>query len=160
MSGYDPKRTWVAQSKRTRRLDRRLFFWMSARSRACHRGYVSVADMKIEIEISSILQFRSVLHTSGISAQHSDVFLITSVLENEERSMRWVPSHPNSGGADDKSGGPNAWKLLCYRQGGFVHSFQSYRRPPVFDATVNEISAREPPGPLGKSSSPRLATQQ
>jgi len=61
-------------------------------------------------------------------------------------------------GANDKSGGPNAWKLL-YRQGGFVRSFQSYRRSPVFDATANEISAREPPGPLGKSLSPRLATQ-
>jgi len=45
--------------------------------------------MKIEIEISGILQFRTVLHTSGVSAQHSDGFLIHHVLENEERSMRW-----------------------------------------------------------------------
>jgi hypothetical protein len=27
--------------------------------------YVSVADMKLEIEISGVLQFRLVLHTSG-----------------------------------------------------------------------------------------------
>jgi hypothetical protein len=39
--------------------------------------YVSVTDVKIEIEISDVLQFRLVLHMSDSSAQHSDVFLIT-----------------------------------------------------------------------------------
>jgi len=52
---------------------------------------------------------------------------------------------------DIKSGGPNAWKPH-YRQGGFVHSFQSYRRSPVFDATAHEISAKGPLEPLGSSS--------
>jgi hypothetical protein len=44
------------------------------------REYVSVTDMKIEIEISDVLQFRSVVHMSKDSAQHSDVFLTISYL--------------------------------------------------------------------------------
>jgi hypothetical protein len=40
-------------------------------------------------------------------------------------------------GVDDKSGGPNAWKPLS--TGGFVHSFESHRRSPVFDATAGNI---------------------
>ncbi len=42
------------------------------------REYVSVTDMKIEIEISDVLQFRLVVHMSRDGAQHSDVFLTIS----------------------------------------------------------------------------------
>ncbi|MGB9298064.1 MAG: hypothetical protein WCB52_17880, partial [Pseudolabrys sp.] len=48
---------------------------------------------------------------------------------------------------------PNAWKPH-YRQGGFVYSFQSYRRSPDFGAAANKISAGEPMEPLGRSSTP------
>ena len=53
--------------------------------------------MKIEIEISDVLQFRLVLHTSGTSAQHSDVFLITSCVRKRRALDALGLAHPNSG---------------------------------------------------------------
>ena len=59
-----------------------------------------------------------------------------------------MASMNNVVGRHDKSAGSNAWKPH-YRQDGFVHSFQSYHHSPVFGATANKISTREPLGPLG-----------
>jgi hypothetical protein len=54
---------------------------------------VSVTDMKIEIEISDVLQFRLVVHMSRFHRPARRRLLDQHhVLENEERSMCWAGS--------------------------------------------------------------------
>ena len=52
--------------------------------------------MKIEIEISDVLQFRLVVLILEDSAQHSDVFLITSCVRKRRALDALGLAHPNS----------------------------------------------------------------
>jgi hypothetical protein len=66
------------------------------RQRQINAEYVSVIDMKIEIEISTYYNFDRSCICPGYSVQHSDIFLITSsVRKNEKRSMFAGSAHPN-----------------------------------------------------------------